>query len=279
MKVTQNTYGKAEVRFLKKFDEGSRQSVREISVSVRLEGDFVANYTEGDNASCVPTDTIKNTVFALGRSDFDGPIETFACGLSAHYLGRYSHLTRALISIVETPWERIAVAGEPHRCSFSPAAGGKRICIADANREVTVISGGISDYQVLKSTESGFVGFHQCDLTSLPPTEDRILATTVNAIWSFHATPSNWDAAYKSACEAMMVPFCEAYSPSVQRTLFLMAEAAMNAVPEIQDVNLNMPNQHWFPFDLDKVGRDNPEVVFYPAATPYGDIEATVSRD
>jgi urate oxidase len=69
MRLKHNTYGKANIQVLKVFRDGGRHTVREISVSVRVEGELEENYTEADNRSCVPTDTIKG---ALWRYPSDG---------------------------------------------------------------------------------------------------------------------------------------------------------------------------------------------------------------
>ena len=45
---------------------------------IMLGGAFERVYTDGDNSSCIPTDTMKNTVYALAKThEFDCP-EAFA---------------------------------------------------------------------------------------------------------------------------------------------------------------------------------------------------------
>ena len=76
----------------------------------------------------------------------------------------------------------------------------------------------------------------------------------------------------------MLVPFAERFSPSVQRTLYEMAEASLGACPDIESITLTMPNLHCLPIDLEPFGRTNRHEVFVPTEEPHGYIEATVAR-
>ena len=58
-----------------------------------------------------------------------------------------------------------------------------------------------------------------------------------------------------------------------------MGKGALEAVPEIAEIRLSMPNKHHFLVDLTKWDLDNPNQVFYAADRPYGLIEASVIRD
>lgn len=267
-----NTYGKADVGLLKVFRDGDRQTVRELMVSVRLLGRFEANYLEGDNASCVPTDTIKNTVYALAEDCFaNGPIEFFARDLAEHYLASYAHVESVELSIREAPWQRMG----DHDHSFQRSAGTPTTRIV-ASRDGHEWFGGVSDVTVLKSTGSGFVGFHTCGLTTLPESTDRILATTITAEWQLSAG-ADPAASRSAAVEQVLRMFSDEYSPSVQRTLFRMGEEVLAAAPDIEQIRLHLPNEHYFAYDLERFGRENGS-VFYPSTKPYGDIEAVVGR-
>ncbi|GAA0158696.1 hypothetical protein LIER_38712 [Lithospermum erythrorhizon] len=72
------------------------------------------------------------------------------------------------------------------------------------------------------------------------------------------------------------------YSPSVQRTLYLMGKAVLGRFPDISSVHLKMPNIHFLPVNLSS--KDNPEIVkfaddvYLPTDEPHGSIEARLSR-
>ena len=45
----------------------------------------------------------------------------------------------------------------------------------------------------------------------------------------------------------------------MQHTLYAMAQAALEAAPEILDMELAMPNKHCLLVDLSRFGQTNPE--------------------
>ena len=76
----------------------------------------------------------------------------------------------------------------------------------------------------------------------------------------------------------MIRTFIERESPSVQHTAYAMGEAALEAVPEIAEIRLSLPNKHCLLIDLAPCGLDNPNEIFVPTDEPHGLIEVTVSR-
>src|SRR5271168_145712 len=88
IELKDNRYGKSRVRLVKVERDGSRHNVKDIAVDIRLSGNFAAAYTEGDNQTVLPTDTMKNTVYALGRQVPIGEIEEFGLRLARHFLSR-----------------------------------------------------------------------------------------------------------------------------------------------------------------------------------------------
>ena len=60
-------YGKTGVRLLKIRRSGKYHGIKQIEVSTELKLNNYDDYFRGDNASIVPTDTQKNTVYALAK--------------------------------------------------------------------------------------------------------------------------------------------------------------------------------------------------------------------
>jgi urate oxidase len=129
---------------------------------------------------------------------------------------------------------------------------------------------------ILKTTESGFVGYSNCEFTTLKETTDRIFSTSLDAVWDFSGDAADLDAA---VLEPILEVFATTYSPSVQRTLFLMGEAVLRACPGIERIKFTMPNKHYLNIDLTKLGRpEGQKKVFLPTEEPFGYIEAVVER-
>ncbi len=283
-------YGKSRVR-VAKVTRGADgvHTLRELSVDVLAEGEFEASFLAGDNALVLPTDTMKNTVYALaGRHGIEGA-ETFGELAARFFLERNPAMRRVELTLRETRWERLSVDGQPHPHSFQAPGLGQpmaRVAVArgasggGGGFEVEVESG-IDDLCLLKTTGSGFEHYRRDDLTTLPPTADRILSTLLTGRWAY-AGPLASAAAYETANaavrEAMLGVFAREYSVSVQATLYSMGRAALTAVPELARITLRMPNRHYLLFDLGRFGIGNANEVFYPIDEPHGQIEATVER-
>ncbi len=274
MKLFSHRYGKARVRVVKILRDAARHTVLEADVQVLLEGDFETSYTKGDNSKVVPTDTVKNTINVLSRDHLGTEIEAFALHLGRHFLQRYEQVERVHVDIRERLWERI---GDHNHCFTAPGAPTPWVKAAVTAKGEELTSG-VTDWLVLKSTESGFSDYPKCEFTTLPETNDRIFATSVTAGWRWAAHPQSFRAANEKIRAAMLRPFCDNFSPSVQATMAEMAEAAFAAVPEIDEVSLALPNKHCNLINLAPFGLDNPNIVFTATDEPHGQIEAVFRR-
>ena len=282
--VVQQSYGKSHVRVTKIDREGDVHHVSELSVDVQLDGDFIASYTSADNRQVVPTDTMKNTVYVLARRLDVRELEAFTWDLACHFIQQYEQVTKASVTVSRRPWKRVRSQGRPHPHVFLGCNSERETCSAVAARSRDGVpnggvSCGLSGLALMKTTASGFADFHRDEFTTLADTDDRILATTVEATWLYSQLPEKPSAARQSIREALMTAFGASYSPSVQATLFAMATAALEAEPNLDSISLAMPNQHRLLVNLEPFGLENPNVIFVPTDEPFGDIQAHVCRD
>ncbi len=119
MPLIQNTYGKGRVRIMRVKRDSERHEVRELTVQAMLTGAFEASYTEGDNASVIATDSIKNIVNIVARDHVGAENEDYAGKLAGYFLDHYAHVEKVDIFASETRWARLAVDGAPHAHSFT----------------------------------------------------------------------------------------------------------------------------------------------------------------
>lgn len=278
MKLLSQNYGKSRVRVMKVLKNGDTHTIKELSVRVALEGDFDASYTHADNALVVPTDTVKNTVNVLAHDHLGADNEPFARRLAEHFLARYDQVQRVTVTLQERLWDRLNVAGAPHPHSFSQANHAQPFTRLTQDAAGAEMVSGVRDLIVLKSTASGFAGYPKCEFTTLPETTDRIFATAIEATWLWSGAPASYSAANAAIVAAIIKPFAENYSPSVQATIWEMGQAALHACPEIAQITLALPNLHCLLLNLQPFGRDNPNVTFVPTDEPHGQIEATIAR-
>jgi urate oxidase len=267
-----NQYGKSETHVVRISRSGNRHDIKDLTVSVTLAGDFVDTHTSGDNSKVVPTDTQKNTVFAFAR-DGIGEVEDFALRLAKHFVNEFSSVYRARVHIEEQAWERI------HDQAFVRSGVEKRLATVTCTDDGTWVVAGIGDMVVLKSGGSEFRGYIKDRFTTLPETEDRILATAVLARWRYATADVEWLQSFREVRELMLDTFASRHSLSLQQTLYAMGEAVLKARPEVAEIRLAMPNRHHFVVDLSPFGMANENEVFYASDRPYGLIEGTLIRD
>src|ERR1700722_13281150 len=122
----ENSYGKSRVRLLRVARQEGRHDIRELTVAIRFEGDFETAHTKGDNQKILPTDTMKNTVYALARQHSIKTAESFCVHLADHFLARNPQSSRVQIDATETLWTRVPVGGKLHAYTFTSASAEKR---------------------------------------------------------------------------------------------------------------------------------------------------------
>lgn len=274
-----NRYGKAEVRMVY-VDRGSPvHEITDVNVTSQLIGDFTQTHLTGANDAVIATDTQKNTVYALARTGGIASPEEFALRLARNFVEKYDQVTGARMAVEQFGWTRITTSAGPHDHAFAKGTEEKRTAVVVKNGAAETVVSGLTGLVVLKSTGSEFWGFPQVEYTSLVETTDRILATAVTATWVYSTTDLDWNAAFTAVREALLEQFAMTHSLSLQQTLYAMGRGALEALPEVAEIRLSLPNKHHFLVDLDKWGLDNPNQVFYAADRPYGLIEAAVVRE
>lgn len=269
-----NRYGKASVRLVKVTRGPAQHDLVDLTLDVQLEGAFASVYA-GDNRACVATDTMKNTVYALARQPFD-TMERFALRLADHFAAKPG-VSTTRISAAEHPWSRLAPEGRPHPHAFVRDGSERWTAVVTRDAAGARVVSGLADLVVLKTTDSAFAGFPRDEYTTLPETDDRILATSIAATWTYRS-PSVDFAARGRIRTALVDAFAMHESQSVQHTLAAMGEAALDACRDLVDITLTLPNRHHLLVDLRPFGLDNPNEVFVATDQPYGLIEATIRR-
>jgi urate oxidase len=276
--LADNSYGKSGIRLVKILRREGRHDFRDLTVAVRLEGDFEAAHVAGDNSAVLPTDTMKNTVYALAKDHFDRDIESFGLVLTEHFVTRNLNVSRARVEISERPWERLTVDGSPHPNAFSRPGAERRVARVLRTRQGAVVEAGLEDLTLAKSTQSAFSGFRKDGYTTLKETEDRILATAVKASWTYESAPADFDRAFQGIRGTMLETFAAHDSASVQHTLYAMGEAVLEYHAKVVEVRLSLPNKHHIPVDLSPFGLENRNEIFLTTEEPFGLIEATIRR-
>jgi urate oxidase len=312
-KLGKHEYGKSSVRVVKVNKLPDRHELIELNVQILLEGDqFADSYYTGNNTMIVPTDTVKNTVFVLAKHHKCTPIEDFALLAAKHFFTMYSHVSGVQIKVEQVVWERLTVQGKPHHHAFQRKQPFTYFCKLHASEkgQALELESGVHDLIVAKTTQSGFTGYHKCRFTTLPETRDRIVRSNIYATWKYTAQvlselkqcirngqpvlklPVDYSKKYfvvdfedifQNNLKILLENFAGdpvkgTYSESVQQTLYEMGAIILDKERKIESVFISMPNLHCFLFDLNRMGIENNNEVFYPQEEPFGLIQAEIVR-
>jgi len=275
----ENNYGKSRVRLLRVARQEGRHDIKEMTLEIRFEGDFETAHTQGDNRKILPTDTMKNTVYALARQHSLETLEDFSLHLIEHFLTYNPQVSRVRIEAAEHLWTRMSRGEKPHASAFTRAGGEQRTAALSGTRKGTAIRSGIDGLVILKTTDSAFDNFLRDPFTTLKEDRNRILSTTLRANWLYTGEEMEFAPLWHGVRGTLLETFAEHKSESLQHTLYAMGEAVLKNFDNVSEIYLSLPNKHFNLVDLSPLGMDNPAEVFLPTDEPHGLIEATLRKD
>jgi len=279
IELAENRYGKSRVRLMKVTRHPHGHDLFEWTVQVLLKGDFASAHLEGDNSKILPTDTMKNIVYSTARFSTATTMEDYAKELADFLLKRNPQVESASIRVESTLWKRLIIDGDPHPSTFMRGSNERQTTSVERTQESAFhILSGLDELVLLKTANSGFEGYIKDSLTTLSETRDRLFGTTVRAEWRYLSSDLDFDSVRTTLRETMLRTFANHESKSVQQTLYAMAQSALEDVPQIEEIELAMPNKHCLLVDLSRFGQDNPNQIFVPTDEPHGYIEARVRR-
>eukprot|EP00946_MAST-07B_sp_MAST-7B-sp1_P003400 g3400.t1 len=300
------SYGKQSVPVFKVLKSGSGaqevHSVLDMVVQVTLFGDVQKSWLSGNNSQIVPTETQKNTCYAIAlQHEFDCP-EDYATILGKDFLTRHRHLAKTEISIQARRWDRVKTTqGAAHNHAFTTSPDPitttcKVIVERTSGRHFsTHVSSGVQKLRLLKTTQSGFEGFIVDKYTTLKPigsgsgsvSATRMFSTEMTGTWAFNSAPQGgYAAANRRICELLVTQFAGdrpdgVFSKSLQETTYKMCTTVLNAFPSVENMNLITPNIHFYVWEGEQFGLQNDNAVFQstdPGTTASGRIVTNLSR-
>jgi urate oxidase len=279
IRLGENNYGKQRVRILQVARHAGRHDIKELSLGIRLEGDFEAAHSQGNNRNVLPTDTMKNTVYALAKHHVIESPEEFTFRLADHFLARNPQVSLVRIEVAEILWTRFISEGKPDPHTFTGSSNEKRIADLAATRNEKLLRAGIEGLVVMKTTDSAFENFLKDEYTTLKEDRNRILATSIRASWLYKELPAQFNESWHGVRRTLLEAFAAHDSGSLQHTLFAMGEAILKKFPGVREIHLSLPNKHYNLVDLSPFHLENPKEIFLPTDEPHGLIEATVRND
>jgi urate oxidase len=276
----ENRYGKSRIRLVRVKRHRDRHDFVEWAVEILLQGDFESCFIDGDNSKILATDTMKNTVYSLARDSSAASMEDFGQELVDFLLRRNPQVSRVEVTISEKAWDHVLAAGKPHPSTFVQSSNERQTTkLACSPGAKCTVSSGLENLVIMKTSGSGFEGYIKDSLTTLPPTADRLFGTALSAEWNYTAGKLTFPALRTKIREILLTVFAGHDSKSVQHTLYAMGEAVLAGVPEVDEIEMTMPNLHCLLVDLSRFGQDNPNEIFVPTDEPHGYIQARIGRN
>jgi urate oxidase len=272
-----NRYGKGRVNVARVIRHDRHDDYRRVTIDVLLQGDFDAAFYLGNNQQIVPTDTMKNTVWAFAAKYWEGSIEDYGVALARHFVSDFEPVTTAEIGLEEHLWRRVKIRDRPDPYAFLAAGPELRVASIKATGDDVQIESGISRLPILKTHGSGFEEFTRDKYTTLWEAPDRLLATEITASWLYAATATDFDGTWQNVRRILIETFVEHDSHSIQHSLHAMGCAVLAEHEAIAEITLTLPNQHHYEVDLRPFGIKSDEILF-PVQDPHGMIEGTIRR-
>lgn len=111
--------------------------------------------------------------------------QEFGLALAHHFLRTYAHVEGVEVKLTQPVWERAAVDGVSHNHAFVRGGPESRFACVTRKRAdaAATVTSGLRDLHILKTSQSAFTGFNTCRFTTLPPTDDRLMGSEVEASW------------------------------------------------------------------------------------------------
>ena len=256
---------------------GDRHDPRDLSVSIRYEGEFAAAFSEGRAAGVVPGETLKTLVHTAARVQTLREIEEFGLDLCARVLATHPHLALVRVDVAEQPWQRVEVGGKAVGQAFILGGPEQRTSAVTSNGRKMAVVSGIENLTVMRS--AGFTTPRRPALDdaddSLPP----LVVGSLSVRWTY-STPDVTFGAYRQGVRAAVLETIALHaSRSVQYTLHSLGEVLLASYPEISVVTLTMHERPYRPVDLFHANVENPDDLFVAREEPVSVVEVTLERE
>lgn len=278
VKLAQNAYGKNAVNLTKIIRHKDYNELKQISVNVAFEGEFESAHTSGDNTSILPTDTMKNTVYALAKERYTSSAEEYGLELANHFLSNNPQVTEVRIEIIEHLWNKLSFNGKKHPYAYIGSGIEKHTAQIIHSKKGSAITSGIKDLLILKTYDSAFEKYMVDQFTSLKETNDRIMSTQCEISWVYTTNKLDFTSVYNKIRNELLKTFADHKSLSVQHTLYAMGESVLKENKEVKEISFVMPNKHHILFNLEQFGMENNNEIFIATDEPYGYITGTIRR-
>ena len=276
--VSATAHGESRIRMLRIVRRGDRHDPRDLTVSLRFDGEFTEAFVDGGSGALLPGEAVKNLVYATAREAGGGEIEPFGLALCERILGGHPHVPRVRVEISEQPWTRLEAGGKAQGQAFVAASPERRTATITSNGQQIAVVSGIDQLTIMRTS-----GFGPSRAAEDPSGRDdglqRLLVATLCARWTY-SSPDVTFGPYRQGVRAAAVETLGCHGRrSIQHTLYALADVVLASFAEIAEITLSVNERPYRPADLFKAGMENPDDLFVAIDEPLGLVEVTVERD
>ena len=276
--LSSHSYGATRIRLLRVTRRGDRDDLRDLTISVTVEGEVAEAFTKGDNELLLPADTLRNTVNALARDVSLAEIEELGLALARHFMEHQPQFTRVRIDLSEQPWTRLPVGGRAQGQAFAEANTERRTASIVSNGTQVSVVAGLRDFTIMKTSGAAFEGYLADQYTTLEAQSDRVLAVSVESRWTYLHDEIAFGPFYKGVRDLLIEAFVQQPSRSAEHTAHAMASIVLSAYADVGEVTVRLRQRSLPLVELAPFGLDNPHVLFRPEESPELTAEVTLSR-
>jgi urate oxidase len=274
-----SAHGESRVRMLRLVRRGDRHDPRDLTVSLRFEGDFSGAFREGRPAGVIPGEALKNLVHTSARQHATGEIEAFGLELCRQLLETHPQITKVRAEVSEQPWLRMEVGGKAQGQAFLLGGPEQRGAAITSNGTQVAVVSSIDNLTVMRT--SGFIRSRPRPAVEAAG-DEGLAPLVVGALtirWTY-STPDVTFGAYRQGVRGVVVETMALHaSRSVQYTLYAIGDVLLASYPEISVVSLAMHERPYRPVDLFHANVENPDELFVAVEESVGVVEVTLERE
>ncbi|MEO6237185.1 MAG: hypothetical protein ABIQ52_09315 [Vicinamibacterales bacterium] len=275
--IHSSSYGESRLRMLRVLRRGDRHDPKDLTIALRFEGNFGAAFKDGDQAGLLPGEAIKNLVHRVARGQEHAAIEALGLAICERLLELHSSIGLARVEIVEQPWTRLDAGGKAQGQAFTPGGVERRTATVSSNGTRASVTSGLENLVLMRT--GGFVPDRRTT-TFDEATADglqRLFVAALSARWSYVSGDIAFGPCRQGVRAAIVETFAWHKGPTVQETLYAIADVVLASYLEIAEVTLSLQERPYRPVDLLELALDG-DALFIAHDEPVGVVEITVGR-
>ncbi len=258
IRLADHNYGSTGIRLLRLHRDSEPQGAFEVEVDVRLEGNHLPAFRQGDDSQLLSTTELADRVRRVAAKQSGSSLEQLGLALGHHFVESVGPVSRAAVELAERRWLGVlehdhafrAVGGERHTARVIVDGGGTRV------------RSGVLELGLLQ--------------TGRPSSEEPpVFGDRLRAVWDYRLTEVDYDEARRTVRDLLVGTFAEHESSSAHRMLWDMGCGVLSAMEAVWRIHLVLPQIPCRPWDLEEVEGAS---FFVPTLEPAGRIEITLER-